>query len=382
MFAIRQVRAVFVMALLGISSFAFLLSALPVWAVHVGVAEGLAGTVTTVLLVATVAVQIVCPALLRRVSPRLLMVIGLVLMGAPSPFYLLAHDLASLYLVSILRGAGFALVAVVGALAIQQAAPRERQGEAVGVYGLAAAIPTMFGVAVGAGLTLSGWFGVVAWIGAAPLLGLLAAPGMAGGLLPHDDGDGNLGAAAMVRRLVPPLGLLFAATAVGGGVLTLVPLELTDGPLVTSALLVFGALTATARWWIGRHTDRRGHRGVPQVLVTVGVVGLVLLALGLRGPSWPLVFVGGGLAGIAYGALQSTSLDIAFSRLGPGQAPTASAAWNAFFDAGTATGAAALVAMAAGPLGGAGSVAVAAGVFVAAGVLFTITAIPGGQRVA
>ena len=60
-------------------------------------------------------------------------------------------------------------------------------------------------------------------------------------------------------------------------------------------------------------------------------------------------------AGIAYGALQSVTLDLSFSRVPGAQAPVASATWNAFFDAGTATGAAVFAAVAATSLGGRGA---------------------------
>src|SRR5699024_6995062 len=131
-----------------------------------------------VMLAATVLTQVVSPGLMRRFTLRALLVWGLVLLGLPSPLYLWATDLPGLYAVSAVRGVGCGLLTVTAARAIQVAAPAGRQGEAIGVFGLAAAIPTMIGAAVGAGLTLSGNFVWVCVIGATPLLGLLAAPGV------------------------------------------------------------------------------------------------------------------------------------------------------------------------------------------------------------
>lgn len=374
LFRIRQIPAVFAMALLGFSSFTFMLSALPVRAVQVGVPDALAGTITTVLLAATVGIQLLSPMLLRRCTVRTLLVWGVVLLGLPSPFYLLADELWSLYLVSVFRGLGFGLLTVVAALAIRLAAPPGREGEAVGVFGLAAALPSVLGVPVGAGLTLAGAFTPVAWLATLPLLAVLVAPWTAAELVPRTPAQ-DLPLRAIGRLLVPPVGLLFVATAVGGGVMTVLPLELTDGPLVAAALVVFGVFTSLTRWRIGRLTDRRGHAGIPQLLVAVGAAGLLLLALGLDadGTRWWAVFFGGALAGTAYGALQSVSLDLSFAHVSAGQAPLASATWNAAFDAGTATGAAAVAAVAATTWQGTGAMAVSAAALILAGVVFTVT---------
>src|SRR5699024_2571732 len=177
--------------------------------------------------------------------------------GLPSPFYLLADELWSLYLVSVFRGLGFGLLTVVAALAIRLAAPPGREGEAVGGFGLAAALPSVLGVPVGAGLTLAGAFTPVAWLATLPLLAVLVAPWTAAELVPRTPAQ-DLPLRAIGRLLVPPVGLLFVATAVGGGVMTVLPLELTDGPLVAAALVVFGVFTSLTRWRIGRLTDRRG----------------------------------------------------------------------------------------------------------------------------
>ncbi|QGH69434.1 MFS transporter [Pseudactinotalea sp. HY158] len=368
LWGLPQIRAVCLMAFAGISSFAVMLAALPVWGVGHAVPAHLAGTITTVMLAATVLTQVVSPALMRRFSLRGLLVWGLVLLGLPAPLYLWATALPGLYAVSAVRGVGFGLLTVTAALAIQVAAPPGRQGEAIGLFGLAGAIPTMIGAAIGAGLTLSGNFGWVCVIAATPLLGLAAARGVtADGTAPGGAGE-SLPMRIALRRLVVPVVLLFAATAAGGAVITVVPLELTGSARAALVLLVFGAVTAYARWRIGRFTDRRGHRLVPQTLTVIGAAGMAVAGWGFAAASVPLLLAGAIGTGIAYGALQSVTLDLAFSRVPAGQAPIASATWNAFFDAGTATGAAVFAAVAAGSAGGAGSMLVGTGLFLLVGL--------------
>ncbi|WP_182113211.1 MULTISPECIES: MFS transporter [unclassified Actinotalea] len=350
------VRAVFLTNLAGFVSFSATLGALPLRAAQLGHPEAVVGTVTGVMLAVTVATQLVAGALMRRWSVRTLLVAGAVLLGAPSPAYLLVDDLGSWYVLSAVRGVGFALLTVVGAVAIPRAAPRERQGEAIGIYGLSAAIPNMVVVSATTALTLDGRFPVVAWFAAAPLLALVVRG------LPRDrvgaepgrrDGRGALG--PTVRRLLLPTATLFLVTMCGGGLVTVLPLQRPDGPVAAVALLVYGATGALARWRVGHLTDRRGHRVVTPVLLVLGTAGLAAVALGLRdadvGGTASLV-VGAGLFGVAFGALQSVTLDVSLARVPDAHAPTASSVWNAAFDGGTAAGAALLGFLAGAAVGG------------------------------
>jgi predicted MFS family arabinose efflux permease len=60
------------------------------------------------------------------------------------------------------------------------------------------------------------------------------------------------------------------------------------------------------------------------------------------------VLIGAAVFGAGYGATQNLTLVAAFARAGEAWTTTASAMWNASFDAGTATGALALGLLAAG----------------------------------
>jgi predicted MFS family arabinose efflux permease len=62
----------------------------------------------------------------------------------------------------------------------------------------------------------------------------------------------------------------------------------------------------------------------------------------------PWVVIGAGVFGAGYGAVQNLTLVAAFARAGEGGTTTASALWNASFDAGTAVGALVLGFLAAG----------------------------------
>ena len=65
---------------------------------------------------------------------------------------------------------------MLGATLAAQVAPAERRGEAIGIYGLAIAVPTWSLCAAGVALVLDGYAGWLAWLAASPLLGLLLVP--------------------------------------------------------------------------------------------------------------------------------------------------------------------------------------------------------------
>lgn len=351
---VPQIRAVFAISFAGLSSFSITLAALPAWAAQIGHPESVVGTITGVMLAVTVLTQLGTARLLYRFSTRSLLAAGSVLLGVPTPLYLLLPQLSSLYALSAIRGVGFAIVTVVGALAIPRAAPPERRGEAIGIFGLSAAIPMMVGISGGAALVLGGSFQVVAMLGALPLLSLLALPHVSA----EDMGQAPQATVSLPRaalRLAFPAGLLLTITAAGGGLVTLLPLQRPAGAVAAIGLLIFGAVGMVARWRIGALLDRSGHGVVLPVLLTAGVLGLVLAGLTLTGPGSGLLMVGAGLLGLAYGGLQTVTLEMCFQRVPASDAPTASAVWNAAFDGGTAVGAAALGFVGATAWGGGGA---------------------------
>src|SRR6476659_4380060 len=90
MLRIRGMPALLALALLGFTSFFLTLSSLPLWAVDQGVPEALAGLVTTVMLIATVACQLAVPAAVHRIGQPATLAVGLLALGAPTPLLLVS----------------------------------------------------------------------------------------------------------------------------------------------------------------------------------------------------------------------------------------------------------------------------------------------------
>lgn len=382
---VSAVRHLMVVSLLGFASYFLTLASLPSWALHGGSGPATAGLVTTVMLVTTVAAQGLVPAAINRIGAGPALASGLVLLGAPAPIYGLSSGLPSLLGLSAVRGLGFALLTVIGATLTGVVAPPSRHGEAVGIYGLAIALPNLVGVPAGVALTQAGHFPLVAVLAACPVLGLPFAmrlgsrPDPSAVPAPHPD--------ALTQRRVlmvtlAPSIVLMLVTAAGGGLITFLPIQRPSGALATLALLVFGAASAVARWRAGILVDRVGPRLLLPTAVLAGACGMGGIALCLGGGSAydAVLVVASGVFGLGYGAVQNITLVIAFARAGASGAPTASALWNGAFDTGTALGAFAVGAIATAGLGLPWSFAVsAAAVLVVLPIALTLRA-PGGPR--
>ncbi|MGY1716652.1 MFS transporter [Geodermatophilus sp. SYSU D01106] len=346
---------------LGFVSYCLTLASLPAYAVAGGASPDTAGVVTAVFLLVTIAVQSVVPALTARLGLGPVLAAGLLALGAPSPLYAVDDGVVWLSAVSAVRGAGFAVLTVLGAVLAAQVAPAERRGESIGLYGLAIAVPNLLAVPAGAALVLDGHAGWLAWLAASPVLALPLVPVLARSV-PWQGAAGGSSRAA-VRAALAPSAVLLLVTLAGGGLVTFLPIERPDGVLATAALLVFGATGAVTRWRAGLLADRVGTRLLLPAGLVVAAAGLALVALGLgAGAGW--VLAGSAVFGAGYGAVQNLTLVTAFARAGEGGSTAASAMWNASFDAGTAIGALALGLLAAG-IGLPWSYVLVAGVLVA-----------------
>ena len=343
----RGMQALVAVTVLGFASYCLTLASLPVYAVTGGAAKSTAGVVTAVFLVATIAVQLAVPALTTRFGVGPVLVAGLLAMGLPSPFYVLDDGVEWISALSAVRGAGFAVLTVLGATLAAQVAPRERRGESIGLYGLAIAVPNLIAVPSGVALVLAGHLGWLSWLAASPVLGAFLVPRLIRSTAAQP-GPGPSGTRrAAVLAALAPSGVLFVVTLAGGGLVTFLPIERPDGVLATVALLLFGLTGALTRWRAGLLADRLSSRRLMPLALVAAAVGMVLTAVGLSaGPVW--VVLGSAVFGAGFGATQNLTLLAAFARAGEAGTTTASAMWNISFDAGTAVGALALGLLAAG----------------------------------
>ncbi|MEV0950349.1 MFS transporter [Promicromonospora sp. NPDC050249] len=344
---IPGMRALLGVSLLGFAGYALLLPTAPLWATRGGVDEGGAGLVNAVLMLATVAFQTTVPWALRRWGWRTTLVAGVQLLGLPSFGLLLTDQLAGILAVSAVRGAGFAIVTVCGASAIAELVDASRRGRAIGVYGLAVAVPQLILVPSAAWIAESVDFRVVFVLGALPALAVPFAAAL-GRRLDVVARDAARDAAAEPRQargrvllaLVVPSLVLLAVTTPGGALLTFAPQFRHGATVAVFGLLGFTAAAALSRWLVGAPADRFGPRRFVPPLLALCAAGLALCAWSLSdgGPGAAVLVAGMTVVGISYGSLQNLTLVTAFAAVPDRDRSVASAVWNIGFDAGTGLG--------------------------------------------
>jgi MFS family permease len=338
--------ALVAVSLTAFSGYAALLAVAPAWAVEGGANEAGAGLVNGVLLAATVATQLCVPRLLRRFGTGPVLVTSLLLMGLAAPAYALSDSLGWVLGWSAVRGMGFGIVTVVGSSVVAHLVSPARRGEAIGIYGLAVAAPMVLLLPGSVAVADAFGYGWVFAVAALPLLGVPwgltlgrlvdRSPSAAASLTGDEAHLTDRGTLGLVLR---PTLVLFVVTMAGGALMTFAPQLGFPGTWAAAALLVLGLSSALARWLVGTLADRHGPQRFVAPLILMCAAGTGLCVLALTGDRPWLLLAGALVVGVPYGALQNLTLLLAFARVPARSVPTASAVWNIGFDAGTATGA-------------------------------------------
>src|SRR4051812_43033161 len=107
------------------------------------------GLATGAMMLSAVAVELLVPRMLARWGYRVVLALGLVLMGAPALVLLTTSSLPVVVLVCMVRGAGLAINVVAAVALIAELAPADRRGEALGVYGVVVGVPAVVGLPLG-----------------------------------------------------------------------------------------------------------------------------------------------------------------------------------------------------------------------------------------
>ena len=320
------------------ASFYLPLSVVPMYAKASG-SNAAAGLSTGVLLLATVTVELITPQLVARTGYRLALAGGLVAMGAPALALLTSSSLAMILAVSVVRGAGFAVVTVAGGALTVSMIPPERRGEGLGLTGVVSGVPALLCLPLGVwAATRWGTAPVFVATAAAALLALLTVPG-----LPNHKataGPSEHGVPAMLRNrsITRPAALFAASTMATGVLLTFLPLATPgkSGAVAAAALFAQPAAATLTRLAAGRVGDRYGHAR----LLTPGVLLTAAGMAAIAATATPCLVVGGAAVfGAGFGLLQNATLALMYTRTVGSGYNAVSAIWNAAYDAGMGAGA-------------------------------------------
>ncbi|MHA6669534.1 MFS transporter [Homoserinimonas sp. A447] len=323
-------------AVLALGSFFMLLSVVPLFASETGSGMVGAGLTTGAMMLSTVITELFTAQLFTKFGQRRVIAVGVLLLSLPTLLLLVSSALPMILGVSILRGAGLAITVVAGTAIAAAIGSGNRQGEVVGIYGVASAIPAV--VALPLGLWLVNQFDFATAFIVAVALGvasLVAVPFLRAH--PSDSvQSANPLALLRTRAIVRPT-IAFTATTLALGVAaTFLPLA-TEALLgiAAIALLVQGLATTGARWLAGRLSDRYGSRRflVPSMLLaSLGIAVLFFTDNAVA------IIAGMAVFGLGLGAVQNLSLMLMLENTHAGDFARVSVLWNIAFDAGMGIG--------------------------------------------
>ncbi|MFK4086676.1 MFS transporter [Kribbella sp. NPDC020789] len=294
------------------------------------------GLATAAMMLSAVGVELLVPRLLARWGYRVVLGLGLILLGLPALALLFTASLPVVVLVCVIRGAGLAIT-VVGAVAlVAELAPPNRRGEALGLYGVAVGVPAVIGLPLGVYLiNVIGFQALFALAAVMSLAVLGTAFGLPGRTAAEESHVKVLGGLRGSGLLMPSF--VFAAVTLAAGIsVTFLPLAAGNHSLAATALLLQAVTAPAARWLAGRYGDRVGTaRLLPVALVlsALGAAGLILIDQPLA------ILTGSTLFGIGFGAAQNLTLTLMYDRAPTSRYGQVSALWNLAYDGGWGLGA-------------------------------------------
>ncbi|HET9726214.1 MAG TPA: MFS transporter [Gemmatimonadales bacterium] len=334
----RALALYFVSAFGSMTSFYLLLAVVPLYATAAGAGRVGAGLTTGALMLATVAAELVTPALLARFGYRAVLAAGLVLLGAPLLVLTRSAGLATILAVCLMRGIGLAVLVVAGSSLVATLVPPARRSEGLGLLGVVVGVPAVLALPAGVWLSEQVGYAPVFWTGALVSLACLGVmPGLPGRTAGAGKLVGVLEGLRMPEQLRPAL--VFLLTAMGTGiVVTFLPLATRgSGRLAAVALLANTTATMAARWGAGRFGTRHSQRGLLVAGTLAGAMGMASLAF-ISSPA--AVVTGALLLGAGFGVAQNASLTLMFDRVTAAGYDMVSAIWNLAYDTGLGLGAA------------------------------------------
>ena len=297
-----------------------------------------AGLSTGAMMLAAVGTEVFVPRMVARCGYRVVLGLGLVLMGAPSLVLLGTSSLPVVLAVCLIRGAGLAVM-VVGAVAlIAELTPSHRRGEAFGLYGLAIGLPAAFGLPLGVYLTTVIGFDALFLLAAVTALAGLAVLSelpAAGGV---EEQHVNVLRGLRGSGLLMPALVFAAVTIASGASITFLPLAVSEDKhsLIAAALLMQSITAPCTRWLAGRYGDRVGPAKllVPALLLAmVGAGALVMTGNAVA------IIAGSTVFGLGFGATQNLTLTLMYHRVPKSRFGQVSALWNLAYDGGWGLGA-------------------------------------------
>jgi MFS family permease len=273
-----------------------------------------------------------------RRGRRVVLVMGALTMALGGVLYLLSTSVMSLIAARLIVGAGEGAVYTAGAAWAVDLAPEDRQGLALGLFGLAVWGGLSLGPVAGETLRATlGYDAVWALAAALPLAGAIIASRLTEPPRALFDESGGRLAWLPRAAYVPGLALALAnvgyAALAGFGVLLLRAHGIGNGATTFTA---FALAVFASRIVLGRMPDRAGAQATATAAGVLEALGLIIIALA---GSLAVALLGAVVVGLGFSMLFPSLALMVVGGVGEDRRGSALGAFTAFFDIGVGLGA-------------------------------------------
>lgn len=314
--------------------FQMLLPTLPVYVKYLGGDEAMAGLVIGVFTVSAVLIRPFVGMALDVYGRKVIYLAGLVIFLLSSLAYNWAPTVAILLGIRFIHGFGWGAASTAGGTIATDVIPKQRLGEGMGYYGLAATLS--MAVAPAAGLY------IISNAGFTTLFVISAAFGLAtfilGSLIHYEKiaGAGQRGALFERSALRPSL-VMFFVTTTYGAVVSFIALYGAQRGIVNIGIFftVYAVVLTLIRPVAGILVDRRGFNVV--IIPGIIFIGAAMLLLS-QAQTLSMFLLAGVIYGAGFGSVQPGMQALAVKNVPPNRRGAANATFFSSFDLGIGIG--------------------------------------------
>ncbi len=326
-----------------------LIPVIALYASELGAGVGIVGLIVGLYSITNTPANILWGRLIDRVGYKMPLIASLFGDALSMFFYSICRLPLHLALVRVLHGITGAAIGPATMSAIAGDSDATRKGRGMAFYGMSIGAATLVGFGLSALLVSRLGYKAVFLCGAAlPLIGVvlgvllpgsrrrdLAEPGTSAG-----EGWRKVTDLLRKRGLIGPYCAIFAQYFTFGGVVTLLPLYMSNLGMeafhVGIMMATFAVMFIILQLPVGALSDRIGRSGLTAAGLTLGIVALVLMPSVETFP-WLVVIMA--VYGVAYGTIFPSISAMVADHTSPGERGTATGMFHAFLTAGVAIGA-------------------------------------------
>ena len=315
--------------------FQMLLPTLPVYVKHLGGDEAMAGLVIGVFTISAVLIRPFVGMALDVYGRKVIYLVGLLIFLLSSLAYNWVPTVAMLLAIRFIHGFGWGAASTAGGTIAADVIPKQRLGEGMGYYGLAATLS--MAVAPAAGLYIIGNAGFTTLFIISAAFGL--ATFILGSVIHYEKiaGAGQRGALFERSALRPAL-VMFFVTTTYGAVVSFIALYGAQRGIVNIGIFftVYALVLTLIRPVAGILVDRRGFNVV--VIPGIICIGAAMLVLS-QAQTLPMFLLAGVIYGVGFGSVQPGMQALAVRNVPPNRRGAANATFFSSFDLGIGIGA-------------------------------------------